>query len=207
MFIVAGAPGSGKSTLLPLSAFEVAFFNADDHAAKLNGGSYHAIPQAVRDRVNIDFTAFIAERIRCHESFAVETTLRTDAALLQAAQARSAGFRTQMFYIATENIAINLRRIIARAQGGGHSAPEKTLRKIHAASYATFSLAIAGVGASLDQLTVFDNSKPMEYLKPVFRLTVSKDGILSLEPRTVPEYLRPYLRLAANRLAVQNTGV
>jgi predicted ABC-type ATPase len=200
MFIVAGAPGSGKSTLLPLSAFEVAFFNADDHAAKLNGGSYHGIPQSIRDRVNGDFSAFIADRILRLESFAVETTLRTDIALLQAAQARRAGFRTTMFYIATENITINLRRIIGRAQGGGHSAPEKTLRKIHAGSYETFCLAIAGVGKSLDQLTVFDNSKPGEYLRPAFRLSASNDSILLLESATVPEYLRPYFHLAASRL-------
>jgi predicted ABC-type ATPase len=200
MFIVAGAPGSGKSTLLPLSAFDVAFFNADDHAAKLNGGSYHAISQSIRDRVNVDFAAFIAERIQCRESFAVETTLRTDIALLQASQARRAGFRATMFYIATENIAINLGRIIGRAQGGGHSAPEKTLRKIHAGSYATFRLSIAGVGESLDQLTVFDNSKATEYLRPAFRLSASNEGILSLETATVPEYLRPYYHLAATRL-------
>jgi predicted ABC-type ATPase len=150
--------------------------------------------------VNVDFAAFIAERIQRHESFALETTLRTDIALLQAAQARRAGFRTTMFYISTENIAVNLRRIIARAQGGGHSAPEETLRKIHAGSYATLSLAIAGVGEALDQLTVFDNSKQGQYLKPVFRLTASSNGILSLESATVPEYLMPYYHLAANRL-------
>jgi len=200
MFIVAGAPGSGKSTLLPLSAFEVKFFNADDHAAKRNGGSYRAIPQSIRDLVNLDFAAFVAEQIQHHESFAVETTLRTDITLLQAAQARRAGFQTKMFYIATESIAINLRRVIARAAGGGHSAPEKALRKIHDGSYATFALAIAGVGESLDQLTVFDNSKPAEYLRPAFRLTASENGILSLESALVPEYLKPYYHLAAKRL-------
>jgi len=42
MIVVAGPPGSGKSTAFPVSSFGVAFFNADDRAATLNGESYTA---------------------------------------------------------------------------------------------------------------------------------------------------------------------
>lgn len=200
MFIVAGAPGSGKSTLLPLSSFCVDFFNADDEAAKRNTGSYHAIPQPLRDAVNMDFAAFIAEHIRIRESFAVETTLRTDISLKQAAAARHAGFRVEMSYIATSNISINLQRIIGRAMGGGHSAPEETLRKIHAGSYETFALAIDAVGTSLDELTVFDNSAAAQYMNAVFQLTALENGPLSLQSATVPDYLKRYYELAKARL-------
>ena len=43
MIVVAGPPGSGKSSLYPLSSFNVEYFNADDRAAELNGGSYIGI--------------------------------------------------------------------------------------------------------------------------------------------------------------------
>ncbi|MBL8231917.1 MAG: hypothetical protein JNL98_25690 [Bryobacterales bacterium] len=48
MIVIAGPPGSGKSTLFPVSSFGVDFFNADDRAAELNGGSYLGIPPEIR---------------------------------------------------------------------------------------------------------------------------------------------------------------
>jgi len=39
MTVIAGPPGSGKSSIFPVSGFGVAYFNADDWAAKHNGGS------------------------------------------------------------------------------------------------------------------------------------------------------------------------
>ena len=43
MIVIAGPPGSGKSSIFPVSGFGVAYFNADDRAAKQNGGSYVGI--------------------------------------------------------------------------------------------------------------------------------------------------------------------
>jgi len=48
MIVVAGPPGSGKSSLFPVSGFGVPYFNADDRAAELNGGSYVGISRQVR---------------------------------------------------------------------------------------------------------------------------------------------------------------
>ena len=76
MIVIAGPPGSGKSSVLPASAEGVSFFNADDRAAELNGGSHRGIPEAIRDRVNREFEAFVAEQIEERSSFAIETTLQ-----------------------------------------------------------------------------------------------------------------------------------
>ena len=43
--------------------------------------------------------AFVLDHIARSESFAVETTLRSQAAIEQARQARSAGFETRMIFI------------------------------------------------------------------------------------------------------------
>ncbi len=40
MVIIAGPPGSGKSTAFPVAATGLVFFNADDHAAALNGALF-----------------------------------------------------------------------------------------------------------------------------------------------------------------------
>src|SRR5271165_4332859 len=96
MIIVAGPPGSGKSTLYPVSSFGVAFFNADDRAAELNGGSYGSISNEIRKIVNHEFEAFVLASIEKRNSFAIETTLRSDATFEQARFAKQAGFVTEM---------------------------------------------------------------------------------------------------------------
>jgi predicted ABC-type ATPase len=76
MIVIAGPAGSGKSTAFPVAATGVDFFNIDDYAAVLNGGSYRDIPPEIRARANRECEAFIATHIRERKSFAVETTLR-----------------------------------------------------------------------------------------------------------------------------------
>jgi dephospho-CoA kinase len=57
MIVVAGPPGSGKSSIFPVSNFGVAYFNADERASELNGGSYFGIPNTIRETVTIRFIA------------------------------------------------------------------------------------------------------------------------------------------------------
>ena len=64
MIVVAGPPGSGKSTLYPVSSFGVSYFNADDRAAELNGGSYVNISNEIRRIVNHEFEAFVLGAMR-----------------------------------------------------------------------------------------------------------------------------------------------
>src|SRR5215813_2336437 len=99
MFVVAGPPGSGKSTAFPVSGFGVDFFNADDRAAALNGGSYLNIPKAIRAEVNRMFESFVIDHIERGVSCAFETTLRSSTTFDQAALAKRAGFRVEMRYL------------------------------------------------------------------------------------------------------------
>ena len=114
MIVVAGPPGSGKTRYFPVTAFGVDAFNIDDRCAQILG-SYRAIPRDVRRAVAKECERFVLDHIEQSKSFAVETTLRTVAAIGQAELARTRGFATEMRFVATDSIAENIARVLQRA--------------------------------------------------------------------------------------------
>ena len=155
MIVIAGPPGSGKSSIFPVSAFGVAYFNADDRAAEHNGGSYAGISDGIRQAVNREFEGFVRNHIQARTSFAIETTLRSQVTFEQARMARSAGFSVEMRYLALRDFGMHLERVKARADAGGHSASETTLRRIYNSSLANLERAVA----EMDDLWIYDNSR------------------------------------------------
>lgn len=77
---------------------------------------------------------FVLARVERRESFAVETTLRTTAAIDQAELARKSASATEMHFVATDSIAENVARLLQRSQAGGRGASERDIRAIHQAS-------------------------------------------------------------------------
>jgi len=170
----------------PVDSFGVDSFNADDRSAQLNNGSYQGIPLEIRAIVNKEFEAFVEDHIRNHKSFAIETTLRSDITFRQADQARAEGFEIQMRYIALNGFAQNLKRVIARALAGGHSAPADQLQKIHEASLRNLPKAIR----EMDRIQVYDNSAPDRRPKRVLSAQSGKVTYLHPSP---PEWLEVVL--------------
>src|SRR5579862_1614647 len=142
MIVVAGPPGSGKSTAFPLAEFGVDFFNADDVAAALNGGSYIGISLEVRRSANREFETFVYRHIQKRKSFAIETTLRSGVTFPQALLARKKGFLLIMFYIAVSDVKTAINRVAIRADAGGHSAPLASLKRTYKRSLSNLSKAI-----------------------------------------------------------------
>jgi predicted ABC-type ATPase len=153
MIAVAGPPGSGKTRYFPVTAFGVDAFNIDDRCAQLLG-SYRAIPRDVRRAVAKECERFVLDHIERRVSFAIETTLRTTAAIEQAELARKGGFATDMHFVATSSIAENIARVLQRAQAGGHGASEREIRAIHEASVTNLREAIRTFG----RVRVYDST-------------------------------------------------
>lgn len=174
--VVAGPAGSGKSTTFPLASFGVDFFNVDDRCAQLNGGSYAGISAEIRAHAGAECQAFVEAHIAAHREFAVETTLRTGIAIDQVSAARAAGFRSLLFFIATEDVRINIARIAARAHIGEHSSPEAEIRAIFTASMANLPHAIP----VFERIECFDNSRSGH--RPVRVLTFENGHILRTFP-------------------------
>jgi predicted ABC-type ATPase len=178
LFIVAGAPGSGKSRAFPVAEFGVEFFNADDRAALLNGGSYHGISLELRAIVNREFEAFIRDRIRRRISFAFETTLRSGITFEQIDDAVRAGFRVVMLYLGTEAPEINLERIAVRWGLGYHAAPADKLMAIHKRSLENLRIACGRAFAGDMSLILYDNTPFDRAPAPVAEVKYSSIAIL-----------------------------
>jgi predicted ABC-type ATPase len=153
MIVVAGPPGSGKTSAFPVTALGIDAFNIDDRCAQLLG-SYRSISREVRRAVAAECEQFVLGHIQAGDDFAVETTLRTAAAITQAQQARARGFWTRLIFIATESVTENIERVLQRAQGGGHGASEGDIRAIYEASLANLGQAIA----AFNRVDIYDST-------------------------------------------------
>jgi predicted ABC-type ATPase len=120
--VIAGPNGSGKSTLTDLLVRQGIEFgeylNADEIARELSGPPEwisRKAQQIVRDRRD----AALNER-RDH---AFETVMSHPSHIQYMAQAADSGFEVRLFFVATENPAINLDRVTNRVLHGGHPVP------------------------------------------------------------------------------------
>jgi len=158
MHVVAGPSGSGKTSAFPGSRFGCDYFNADDHAAQFNGGSYVGIPRSIRAIVAPICEKFIQDHIAAGKDFATETTLRSTIAFDQMKQAHDAGFDVEFYYVCVDGISRSIDRVATRADMGGHSGSEDTVRKIRSSSLGNLSRVFDELGRTIDLFDVYDNS-------------------------------------------------
>ena len=158
MYVVAGPSGSGKTSAFPGSQFGCDYFNADDHAAQFNGGSYTGIPRSIRAIVAPICEKFIQDHIAASKDFATETTLRSTIAFDQMKQAHDAGFEVRFRYVSVDSITTSIDRVATRADMGGHSGSEDTVRKIRSSSLCNLRRAFDELGKTIDFFDLYDKS-------------------------------------------------
>jgi len=158
MYVVAGPAGSGKSTAFPGDSFGCDYFNADNYAAMMNGGSYVGIPKSIRAEVGPICERFIRDHFAARKSFATETTLRSSIVFDQIEQACQTGFTVRFTYVCVADAGISIRRVTQRAYQGGHSGSEDTVLDIRSKSLGNFPRALDELGKTIDFLDIFDNS-------------------------------------------------
>ena len=69
-------------------------------------------------------------------------------------KAHAQGFRTYLYFVATEDPEINISRVAARVQAGGHDVPEDKIRNRYTRSLGLLLQAIR----CTDRAYIFDNS-------------------------------------------------
>jgi predicted ABC-type ATPase len=92
--------------------------------------------------------------LRNQVSFTIETVMSHPSKVDLLRQAQNSGFRTYLYYIATDDPAINISRVRNRVIMGGHSVPEDLIVKRY---YRSLDLLMDAIRYT-NRAYVFDNS-------------------------------------------------
>jgi predicted ABC-type ATPase len=189
LIVIAGPNGSGKTTItsevLKSEWMEDAVYINPDNVALEEFGDWNS-PEAVRK------AAMYCEewRERClanGESLIFETVMSTPGKLDFIRRAKAAGYFVRVFFVSTNNPAINAARIVGRVMKGGHDVP---ITKI-ISRYSKSITNCAGISSEVDRMYVYDNSRENEKALPLFRL---KDGVLAKKyVEVIPDWAKSIL--------------
>ena len=105
-----------------------------DHLISINDDDYLIFAPEAINSYTVAMTAdfFKAQYLKRHLSFSFETVFSHPAKIEILKKAQAEGFRTYMYFVATENPDVNLKRIKQRVKNGGHNVPEdKTIARYH----------------------------------------------------------------------------
>lgn len=109
--------------------------------------------------VNSYFASVLADFIRhkllaARVSFTFETVMSSSSKVDFLEKAQQAGYRTYLYFVATEDPDINVARVQNRVREGGHSVPEDKIRSRYIKSLDLLSKAVSYA----DRAYIFDNS-------------------------------------------------
>jgi predicted ABC-type ATPase len=153
LVMVAGPNGSGKSTLISALRSDrdigpnlpATYINADDIQRSTGLDSAEAQRAAAGLR---------ASALAARDDLMYETVMSHPSKLAELQLARAAGYEVHVFFLATEDPSINVRRVALRVAAGGHPVPEERTRQRYER---TLALAPAAL-ALADRAFVYDNS-------------------------------------------------
>jgi predicted ABC-type ATPase len=129
-------------------------------------------------------------------SLSFETVMSSEDKIAFLHHARERNYRVYLYFIATENVEINIARVQERVEKGGHPVPEDRIRKRYTASLSLLTEAIQAT----DRAYTFDNSGTQSRL--VAEITDGA-GIDSMEMEikaSPPQWLEVYVLSRYERL-------
>lgn len=171
LIVYAGPNGSGKSTIISAFPPACAYVNADEIQKILGCTPLEAAQNAEKTR---EFY------LQNGYDFAFETVLSTTRNLNLMQRAKDLGYMVKCIYILTIDPKINIARVNARVQNGGHDVPHEKISK----RYVRALTLIPEVISASDEFYLFDNSFEREDGEPSL-IASSSDGVLQLSPNSL----------------------
>ncbi|HLX63837.1 MAG TPA: zeta toxin family protein [Planctomycetota bacterium] len=139
-------------------------------------GSYHAacIADFIRQKL-------LEKRV----SFTFETVMSHPDKVELLSRAKSAGYRTYLYYVATENQEINVERVASRIEKGGHAVSRSKVVARYKRSLGLLASAIKNSSRAF----IFDNSKSDVELK----LEVTDATLIRAHSIGIPDWIAKFV--------------
>ncbi len=136
--------------------------------------------------VNAYFASVAADFIRCKlieacKSFTFETVMSSPDKVALLERARQRGYRTYLYYVATDNPEINITRVRHRVRHGGHPVPEDKIVSRYARSLGLLAEAIRHTNRAY----IFDNSN-----EPTWLAEITDGKVLEMKAGQMPAWFK-----------------
>lgn len=148
--VFAGPNGSGKSTFTALLKPAMDYINADEIKKNLKCSDYEAAELAEKQR---------KDHLQNMDDFCFETVMSTDRNLNLLKKAKEKGYFLRCYYILTTDPMINVLRVRARVEMGGHDVPEEKI----ISRYDRALTLVGDVVSVCDICHIYDNSEDRPY--------------------------------------------
>lgn len=119
-------------------------------------------------------------------SFTLETVMSHPSKVELLAQAQAAGYRTYLYFVATDDPAINISRVKSRVKLGGHAVPEDRIEKRYHRSLELLMDAIRHTNRAY----VFDNSGENKDKKHTWLAEITDGRELELKSDKIPAWFK-----------------
>jgi predicted ABC-type ATPase len=119
-------------------------------------------------------------------SFTFETVMSHPSKVALLATAQQAGYRTYLYFIATDDPDINISRVRSRVKLGGHGVPEDRIAKRY---YRSLDLLMDAIQHT-NRAYVFDNSGDNKDRKHTWLAEITDGKVLDLKSDQIPAWFK-----------------
>lgn len=133
--------------------------------------------------VTADFIRFLL--LREHQSFTFETVMSSPDKIQLLQKAQELGYKTYLYYVATEDSNINIERVANRVAKGGHDVPQD---KIISRYHRSLDLLLSAIKAT-NRAYLFDNSSENQ----VCIAEITNGTELLMRSDTKPAWFQQYI--------------
>ena len=207
IYIIAGVNGSGKSSIggAAITARGVHYYNPDTAAQELRKSHPNMTQPIANSHAWTLGKDMLEKAITNKETFAFETTLGGNTITNLLIKAAKEGMQVKLWYAGLESVELNLARVKARVEQGGHDIPQADIRKRWDSSRRNLIKLLP----YLHSLRIYDNSHkadPNQGNTPLPKLLLHLEAGKIVEPDDLtgaPEWAKPIIAGALKLTATE----